>query len=106
VEISFDPSKGARNISERGLSFERAAELDFLHAIVLMDERATMARRLPALAGVHADGSRDLPSAAVGRITIRLSRDVVSRCRASGEGWQRRVDKALRKWRKRYSPAP
>jgi len=40
------------------------------------------------------------------RITIRLSRDVVSRFRESGDGWQRRVDKALREWLKRHSPAP
>jgi uncharacterized protein len=38
VESSLDPAKSARNISERGLSFERAAEFDFLHAIVLVDE--------------------------------------------------------------------
>jgi uncharacterized protein (DUF4415 family) len=40
------------------------------------------------------------------RITIRLSRDVVSRFRESGDGWQRRVDKALREWLRRHSPAP
>jgi uncharacterized protein (DUF4415 family) len=40
------------------------------------------------------------------RITIRLSRDVVSRFRESGEGWQRRVDQALRDWLKRHTPAP
>jgi uncharacterized protein len=39
VEISFDPAKSARNVSERGLSFERAAEFNLLHAIVLVDER-------------------------------------------------------------------
>jgi uncharacterized DUF497 family protein len=32
VEISFDPSKNERNIRERGLSFERAAEFDFATA--------------------------------------------------------------------------
>ena len=32
------------------------------------------------------------------RITIRLSRDVVERFRAAGEGWQSRVDAALRDW--------
>lgn len=30
-----------------------------------------------------------------GRITIRLSRDVVERFRATGDGWQTRVDAAL-----------
>jgi uncharacterized protein (DUF4415 family) len=38
------------------------------------------------------------------RITIRLSPDVLSRFRASGTGWQGRVDTALREWLKRHSP--
>ena len=38
------------------------------------------------------------------RITIRLSRDVLERFRASGEGWQGRVDDALKQWLKRHSP--
>ncbi|MDZ3799321.1 MAG: BrnA antitoxin family protein [Xanthomonadales bacterium] len=32
------------------------------------------------------------------RITIRLSPDVVSAFRASGSGWQTRMDAALRDW--------
>lgn len=32
------------------------------------------------------------------RITIRLSRDVLARFRASGAGWQTRVDAALKDW--------
>jgi len=39
------------------------------------------------------------------RITIRLSRDVVDRFRASGAGWQARVDSALREWLRRHPPA-
>jgi len=39
------------------------------------------------------------------RITIRLSREVVEQFRASGEGWQTRVDTALREWLKNHSPA-
>lgn len=38
------------------------------------------------------------------RITIRLSRDVLERFRASGSGWQGRMDEALRAWLKRHSP--
>lgn len=38
------------------------------------------------------------------RITIRLSPDVLRRFRASGTGWQGRVDAALREWLKRHSP--
>ena len=39
------------------------------------------------------------------RITIRLSRNVVEQFRESGEGWQTRVDSALREWLKNHSPA-
>ena len=39
------------------------------------------------------------------RITIRLSRDVVERFRESGDGWQTRVDAALREWLRSHPPA-
>jgi uncharacterized protein (DUF4415 family) len=39
------------------------------------------------------------------RITIRLSPEVVQRFRATGEGWQTRVDSALKDWLKTHQPA-
>jgi uncharacterized protein (DUF4415 family) len=39
------------------------------------------------------------------RITIRLSPDVLGAFRASGNGWQTRVDGALREWLKTHSLA-
>ncbi len=39
------------------------------------------------------------------RITIRLSREVVAQFRKGGEGWQTRVDIALRQWLKKHPPA-
>jgi uncharacterized protein (DUF4415 family) len=39
------------------------------------------------------------------RITIRLSREVVEKFRATGEGWQTRVDSALQDWLKNHFPA-
>ena len=39
MKIDFDPAKNAKNIRERGLSFERAAEFGFLSAIYLLDDR-------------------------------------------------------------------
>ena len=39
------------------------------------------------------------------RITIRLSREVVEQFRASGDGWQTRVDAALKDWLKTHPPA-
>ena len=38
------------------------------------------------------------------RITIRLSRDVVERFRATGDGWQTRVDAALQDWLSKHKP--
>ena len=37
--------------------------------------------------------------------TIRLSSDVVQAFRATGDGWQTRVDTALKDWLKTHSPA-
>ncbi|MDX9976174.1 MAG: BrnA antitoxin family protein [FCB group bacterium] len=50
---------------------------------------------------------RGRPPAAVTkeRITIRLSADVVERFRATGDGWQTRVDAALKDWLKTHKPA-
>jgi len=50
---------------------------------------------------------RGRPPAAVTkeRITIRLSREVVEQFRASGDGWQTRMDVALKDWLKTHSPA-
>lgn len=39
------------------------------------------------------------------RVTIRLSRDVVERFRATGAGWQTRVDAALQDWLRRHKPS-
>ena len=39
------------------------------------------------------------------RITIRLSPDVVGAFRATGDGWQTRVDAALREWLETHTPA-
>ncbi len=39
------------------------------------------------------------------RIAILLSQEVVDRFCESGEGWQTRVDAALRDWLKNHSPA-
>jgi uncharacterized protein (DUF4415 family) len=47
------------------------------------------------------------PKAAVTkeRITIRLSPDVVQTFRATGEGWQTRMDAALKEWLKSHKVA-
>jgi uncharacterized protein (DUF4415 family) len=37
------------------------------------------------------------------RVTVRVSRDVVERFRAFGEGWESRLDAALRDWLETHS---
>ena len=39
MKIEFDPAKDARNVLERGLSFECVAEFDFETALFLVDDR-------------------------------------------------------------------
>ena len=39
LDIDFDPSKNARNVRSRGLSFERAVDFAFETALVAVDER-------------------------------------------------------------------
>lgn len=39
MAITFDPEKNARNIAERGLSFERVAELEWDTAVIAEDTR-------------------------------------------------------------------
>lgn len=48
MKIEFDPAKSERNIRERGLSFERAAEFDFATATVWSEQRKSETRRLAA----------------------------------------------------------
>ncbi len=62
---------------------------------------------LPAALQEKLVGLRGRPKAAVTkeRITIRLSREVVEPFRATGDGWQTRLDAALKDWLKDHSPA-
>ena len=73
--------------------------------------RARPAREvLPELFGAQAAKAmlkpRGRPHAEVVKdhITIRLSPDVTAAFRASGEGWQTRIDAALKDWLRTHSP--
>ncbi len=46
MSITFDPAKNERNIRERGLSFERAAEFDFATAVFNTETRKGEMRRV------------------------------------------------------------
>ena len=55
MRVHFDPVKNERNIRERGLSFEQAAEFDFQSALVFVDERANYGEARYVALGMLAD---------------------------------------------------
>jgi uncharacterized protein len=54
MAITFDPAKSARNIAERGLSFERVADLEWDTAVITEDTRRDYGEpRLRVMAGLN-----------------------------------------------------
>jgi uncharacterized DUF497 family protein len=45
MRITFDPAKNVRNIAERGLSFERVADLEWETAVLIEDTRKDYGER-------------------------------------------------------------
>jgi hypothetical protein len=45
MRIGFDPRKSARNVAERGLAFDRVAELEWETALVVEDVRRNYGER-------------------------------------------------------------
>lgn len=45
MEITYDPAKNIANIELRGLSFDRAAELDWSSAVIVEDTRKLYGER-------------------------------------------------------------
>ena len=68
---------------------------DFKHAVPFSQLPLSLQKKLSS----RKRGPQKAPTKEL--ISIRLSRDVVERLRASGPGWQSRVDTLLRKWLKR-----
>ena len=64
-------------------------------------KRAAPFSRLPASLQAKLRG-RSKAAVTKERITIRLSPDVVQPFRATGDGWQTRVDEALKDWLKTH----
>ena len=56
---------------------------------------------LQKILGMRARGPQKSPTKV--STTIRLSNDVIQAFRATGDGWQTRVDAALRDWLKTHS---
>lgn len=72
---------------------------DFARAVPFSQLPASLQEKLRSLKKLR--GPQKAPTKEV--VTIRLSRDVVEQLRASGPGWQTRVDAALRQWIEKQS---
>jgi uncharacterized DUF497 family protein len=55
MALEFDPAKNARNIRERGISFERFADMDLETALAVDDTRVDYGERRIRIIG-HIDG--------------------------------------------------
>ena len=92
MPIQFDPAKDAKNRDKHGVSLAAAANFEWEEAVTWPDQRRKYGE--PRFAGLGYIGHRLFKE----RITIRLSRDVVTQFRAAGVGWQTRMDLALRQY--------
>ena len=105
---AFGSSAFARRIQERsnGMNKKPNPEQRDQDNPEWTSEMFKQSVRLNALPASLQTKLRGRPKAAVTkeRITIRLSPDVVSAFRSTGQGWQTRVDAALREWLKTHSP--
>ena len=73
-------------------------EADFARAVPLGGLPASLRTKLRRVRGPHKAPTKE-------RITIRLSPEVLQSFRDSGEGWQSRIDLALKDWLKSHAPA-
>jgi uncharacterized protein (DUF4415 family) len=64
---------------------------DFARATRFEDLPNDMQAKLRAIRGPQKKPTKEM-------ISLRVSRDVLARYRSTGEGWQTRMDEALREW--------
>lgn len=70
------------------------------------DDRPATDQELRAgIEASHRQRGRPLGSGTKEQVSIRFDRDVVAAFRASGAGWQTRINDALKDWLKNHTPA-
>jgi uncharacterized protein (DUF4415 family) len=81
-------------------------EQDFVWDGIDEDDRPATHEEMQA--GIAADlkrRGRPIGSSAKEQIAIRFDKDIVTAFRATGKGWQTRMNAALREWLQTHSPA-
>jgi uncharacterized protein (DUF4415 family) len=70
------------------------------------DERPATAEELQtAIASANRKRGRPVGSGTREQVSVRYSHDVIASFRATGTGWQTRMDTALRDWLKTHDPS-
>lgn len=82
---------GITPLTDRGGEVRELDDADFARAKRLPDMPETLHAKLRKRRGPQKAPTKEL-------ISLRVSRDVIGRFRATGEGWQTRMDEALREW--------
>ncbi len=126
MRVTFDSAKSERNEVLRGLSFALAKDFDWSCALVVEDTREDYAKRDepapewfakarpasevlgglfgPATSAEMLKPRRGRPTllAPKEHVNIRLDADIVGAFKATGSGWQTRMNNALRDWLKTH----
>ncbi|MDR2165666.1 MAG: BrnA antitoxin family protein [Zoogloeaceae bacterium] len=130
MEIEFDPAKDVLNIRKHGLSLALAAEPDWDHAAHEVDNRFSYSEvrteatvpmgnrlyrvtftergeKMRVISLGHPLAGRP-PRAAPRKapVTLRLDVDLLAALKATGKGWQTRINEILRAWLAAHPPSP
>lgn len=81
------------------------AKKDFVWDGMEEDERPATDKELYAVIASSTNKPGRPPGSRKTQIALRVDNDVLAAFRASGPGWQTRINAALRDWLKSHSPA-
>lgn len=99
MHIEFDSEKNDKNIRERGISFELA---EYFDPELIDDENPewtpAMLNEAKSMAELFPHLFKESENKAKISTTISYDADVISTFRAMGQGWEKRVNDALREW--------
>lgn len=82
---------GRKPLTDRDGEVRELVQADLAKAVAFKDLPASLQAKLRKPRGPQVAPKKE-------RITIRLSQEVVDRFRATGPGWQARMDLALQEW--------
>lgn len=107
MQITYDPAKDARNVEERGLPFAQVQDFEWSTALIVEDDRFDYGECRYRAMGYIGDQGIDCMSwcsPLKEHVNVRFDPEVLEKFRASGPGWQTRMNAALADWLKTHTP--